>query len=226
MNELAKGPMTVEEARTCADQINANMTNIRVLVLALYERKGWAALGYNSWRDCVVKEFNQSQSYLYQQLGAAQTARNISAIAENSDMIPESQLRSLVKLKDNPERQREVWRQAVAIAPDGKVTAAHVSKTIKGMMVVGQEKPRPAPQPKTSSDAIRSAAMAILQLQSIGADDPRRDQRLRTVINWIRKNTAQSEPKIRARRWKIPPSRRKQRWLLNNQIPIDMTPVG
>jgi hypothetical protein len=49
----------------------------------------------------------------------------------------ESQTRPLVKL--TPEKQREAWQQAVATAPDGKVTAAHVYKIVKGM--TAPEKP-------------------------------------------------------------------------------------
>ncbi len=40
----------------------------------------------------------------------------------------ESQARPLTQLK--PERQREAWQEAVATAPGGKVTAAHVEKVV------------------------------------------------------------------------------------------------
>jgi CHASE3 domain sensor protein len=43
----------------------------------------------------------------------------------------EYQIRPLVKL--SPDQQREAWQQAVATAPDGKVTAAHVAKIVKEM---------------------------------------------------------------------------------------------
>jgi hypothetical protein len=130
---IAVRPMIYSEAKECVNQINANMTNIRSLVLDLYERKGWDALGYESWRECVTAEFKQSQSYLYFQLEAAQTERNISTIVEKTDSIPESQLRPLAKLRDNPEAQKEAWQKAVETAPEGKVTAAHVARVVKGM---------------------------------------------------------------------------------------------
>jgi hypothetical protein len=91
----------------------------RHLVLELYEREGWSALGYNTWRECVTAEFNSSQAYLYRQLEAAQTEKVISPIGEKE--IPESQLRPLTKLKDNPDQQREAWQHAVESAPEGKV---------------------------------------------------------------------------------------------------------
>ena len=134
---VAISTMTHREAKECVEKINANMNNIRALVLDLYEREGWAALGYKSWRECVTAEFTLHQSYLYSQLDAAKTERNISAIAEN---IPEGQLRPLAKLRDNPDQQREAWAKAVETAPEGKVTAAHVQKVVRGM--TEPEKPK------------------------------------------------------------------------------------
>lgn len=122
--------MIYQEARECVDKINSNMNNIRTLILDLYEREGWSALGYQSWRECVTKEFQQNQNYLYRQLEAAQVEKNILPIGKTSERIPESQLRPLVFLRDNPEQQREVWKEAVETAPEGKVTAAHVKAVV------------------------------------------------------------------------------------------------
>ena len=125
--ELAVKMMVYKEARGCVDEIKSNFNNVRARILDLYEREGWSALGYASWRECVTKEFKQSQAYLYRQLEAAQTAKNISPIGEKD--IPESQLRPLTPLP--PDQQREVWKEAVETAPEGKVTAAHVYKIVK-----------------------------------------------------------------------------------------------
>ena len=138
-NAITIRPMIYKEAREVVDKINANMNNVRYLVLDLYEREGWSALGYESWRECVTAEFKNSQAYLYRQLEAAQAEKVISPIGENE--IPESQLRPLTKLRDNPEQQREAWQKAVETAPDGKITAAHVSKVVREM--TEPEKPKP-----------------------------------------------------------------------------------
>lgn len=86
--------MTADEARSCVHSINENLNNARVLLLDLYDRKGWAALGYANWRDCVEAEFQQSKSYLYRQLEAGRIEREISPIGEIG-RIPEGQLRGL-----------------------------------------------------------------------------------------------------------------------------------
>lgn len=155
---IVKNNMIYKEARECADKINANMNNVRHLVLDLYEREGWTALGYESWRECVTKEFNSSQSHIYRQLDAAKTELNISPIGENQsennictivqkDPIPESQLRPLTRLE--PDQQREAWQKAIDIAPEGKVTAAIVSKVVKGMV----ERANPPAVIKTGEDS-------------------------------------------------------------------------
>lgn len=64
----------------------------------------------------MVKEFGNSQAYLYRQLEAAQTEKVISPMGEKQ--IPERQLRPLVTLRDDPEKQREAWTRAVETAPN------------------------------------------------------------------------------------------------------------
>jgi hypothetical protein len=136
-NAVAIKPMIYKEAREVVDQINSNMNNVRYLVLDLYEREGWTALGYASWRECVTAEFKQGENYLYKQLAAAQMEKNICTIVQK-EQIPEGQLRPLSKLE--PDQQRTAWQKAVSTAPDGKVTAAHVSKIVKEM---SGEQPKP-----------------------------------------------------------------------------------
>jgi len=120
--------MTYTEARTNVDAIHANLNNTRELIYELYVRKGWDALGYESWRECVVKEFGNSQAYLYRQLEAAQTEKVISPIGEKQ--IPESQLRPLTRLE--PEKQKEAWTRAVETAPDEGRHAPEVDRSTWG----------------------------------------------------------------------------------------------
>lgn len=120
--------MTADEARQCADAIRSNLGNLRRLVLDLYNRQGYIALGYSSWRECVTTEFQFSQGQLYRLLVAAQTEQNISPIGEIG-IIREGHLRELVGLE--PEQQREVWQRAIDTAPSGRITAAHVAETAR-----------------------------------------------------------------------------------------------
>jgi hypothetical protein len=129
MNELFPS-MTKTEARGLVERIRSHITDARRDVLELYEREGWRVLGYDSWRDCVVTEFEQSQRHLYRLLDAAKVERNLSQVFDNQQndcpigQMPEGVLRPLSKLK--PDQQREAWKAATAVQP--QPTAAFVAK--------------------------------------------------------------------------------------------------
>lgn len=122
--------MTEAEARQVADSIRRGMANVGQLLLDFHERDGWAALGYENWRECAMTEFGYGQAYVYKLLEAARVERNIYTIVEKPmSPIVEAHLRPLAPL--GPEAQREVWTRAVETAPQGKVTAKHVEKTVQ-----------------------------------------------------------------------------------------------
>jgi hypothetical protein len=196
--------MTDKEARECVAKINSKMNNVRSLIFDLYEREGWSAMGYGSWRECVVAEFKQGQSYLYRQLEAAQLEKIISPVGENE--IPERQLRPFTKLKD-PDLQRAAWQKAIEIAPEGKVTASLVKKAVNS--VIGPKQNNQAiikkavkvqdikagvaevaefyeeEQTDFPTDAMACADAVISQLEHISADDPTREEALAKVETWI-----------------------------------------
>jgi hypothetical protein len=117
--------MDATEARECVNLINKHLGNLRALLHDLHNRKGWEALGYQSWRECVNQEFAYDQSYLYRLLSAAQVEINIhSPVGE----IPERQLRELAKIE--PMAQRIVYEVAKQTAPNGDITAAHLKSVV------------------------------------------------------------------------------------------------
>lgn len=123
--------MTVEEARGCVNEIKRGMFDIRYLVWDLHEREGWRALGYHNWQECKECEFEESARHIERLLMAAQIEQNI--LPEHTTPgsyvpIPEKHLRPLTGLQ--PEIQKRVYEQATATAPEGKVTAKHVEKTV------------------------------------------------------------------------------------------------
>lgn len=127
-------PMSQAEARQCVDDIKNGIVNVGRRLLDLYERNGWEALGYSSWRECAQVEFNFKQAYVYKLLAAAEIERNLAETDFYTNGIkPESerQIRPLAPLP--PDLQREAWRAAVDTAPNGKVTAAHVQAVVDAM---------------------------------------------------------------------------------------------
>jgi hypothetical protein len=125
--------ITETEARTLVERIKGHFRDARSLVLRLYEGEGWVALGYDSWRACVVAEFGQSQSRLYQLLDAAKIEKNISTMVENEgEPIPERTLRPMSGLAE--ETQAKVWQEAKKSASEGKVKRGHVVEAIKKLV--------------------------------------------------------------------------------------------
>jgi len=133
MNDLVL--MTHEEARDKTDKIKNNISDTRYLLLEIQDREGWKALGYDSWRAYGQDEFGYSQSRIYQLVEAAKVEKNISTIVEKGTPIQEGQLRPLTKLA-TAEAQREAWETVVETAPEGKITAYHVSKVVNGKLKI------------------------------------------------------------------------------------------
>lgn len=77
MSDLVIAPMTRERALEVVGAIRSHLENARTLLYELYTGKGWEALGYGSWRECVAAEFGQSQSQLYRELAAAHIEANL-----------------------------------------------------------------------------------------------------------------------------------------------------
>jgi hypothetical protein len=200
-----KEVMTAEEARGCIEQIHANFQDTREVLLELWERDGWEALGYDSWRACATKEFKGKQAYLYYQLAAAKIERNISTTVENATgakigTIPERHLRLLAPL--SADQQVEAYRKAVEAASEGKVTAKDIKKAVdeitgkkttpenevpeKPIDEAGYELKHTETYPV--SDAMDFAGIAISQLEKIPADDPLRAQSIQKVADWCYHN--------------------------------------
>lgn len=77
-----------------------------------------------------------SRFYAYRLMDSVKVIENV----DHGQQTPtsERQARPLARLK--PEQQKEAWQKAVDTAPEGKVTAAHVYKIVKGMTEPEQTK--------------------------------------------------------------------------------------
>lgn len=138
---LAPVLMNADEARACVSAINNHFDGARALLLALYEREGWRALGFESWRACVVACFKRSQSYLYYELNAARTERELSTIVESPEALPhlrEYHLRQIAELP--PADRREV---ALSLARKELTSEQH------RQLIAERSAARPARQPQT-----------------------------------------------------------------------------
>ncbi len=108
--------MTAAEAEQVCGRIDRSLSEARALLVELHDREGWKALGFESWRECVVARFAQHQSYLYRQLQAGQLEQDLDLPIGT---LPESHLRELAKV---PAEQRQMVLEAVS--PNGEKTTA------------------------------------------------------------------------------------------------------
>lgn len=90
--------------------------------------------------------WHMSRPRAYQLIEAAKVKENLSTTVD----IPSSEriTRPLASLPHD--KQPQAWQQAVETAPEGKVTAAHVYKVVKGMT----EGEKPAAEKEEESDAL------------------------------------------------------------------------
>jgi hypothetical protein len=99
--------MTREEAQACCARIRETLDSARALIYDLWSRKGWRALGYVSWSQCVANEFCVGRSQVYRELKAAQIEIGLSS-PSHIGLIPERALRELNRLAD-PVARAQAW---------------------------------------------------------------------------------------------------------------------
>lgn len=122
--------MSLDEARETDRLIKRHINTTRYLLLDMRDRKGWKALGYESFVEYGEKELNFASTHLYRLADAAEIALQIgfSPIGENQPK--ESQLRPL---KSIPEDERKaIWDEATRKAQEdgAKLTAQRVQDAV------------------------------------------------------------------------------------------------
>ena len=108
-NELTALPdMTLEEAQLKHSELKSLESVMRSMLLEMRDRKGWLALGFESWADYGDKEWNYGRQYLDRLATSARIEKQIAPIGANE--IPETHLRPLAKI---PESEiAAIWEEA------------------------------------------------------------------------------------------------------------------
>lgn len=148
--------LSAAEARGLVDQIRANLDSARGLLLELYNREGWRALGYDSWRACVVAEFAGSQAYLYRELVTAQVEVNVFSTCEISE-LPQTHARELINLSS--QMQGVAYEIAGAT---GQRTAGGLAELVHQLNTVGLAEVLSKLNPEQLAKAIKAQEAAAL----------------------------------------------------------------
>ena len=129
--------MDKTEAQSLVKEINKGIATVGGMLADLLDREGWRALGYESWRDCCMAEFEFSQSRIYQLLNHQRVIKNISA---DSTIVEkptnESQTRPLQKLTALD--QAQAWRNAQAKGGRRQPTGKQVAQVVRGISKADQ----------------------------------------------------------------------------------------
>lgn len=135
-------PLSAQEARRLVDEIHADVNALGEKLLRLKDGRGWKALGYESWRDCVASEFKQSESQLYRLLLAEQVNQQLQKVDAGLPKLKERVVRELNRL-NSPEEKAEAYREAQSLAktqgksePSARDVAAVVEKKVISKQVL------------------------------------------------------------------------------------------
>lgn len=113
MNDIAAAHAHVDEA---------HVDEVDVRDARLYRQT------HGTFEDYCKERWGMHRSRAYRFIEAAET---VEALSPMGDTVPnnERQARPLTKLE--PEAQRQAWAKAVETAPEGRITAAHVERTVR-----------------------------------------------------------------------------------------------
>lgn len=101
---IAQADLTASQAAKLLDRIKTSVGNLRVMLLELRDRRGWAALGFATWDDCCLTEFGYTRRYANYLIEAEKVSQR------TGTNVPEAHAR---ELRDVPEdEQREVYEAA------------------------------------------------------------------------------------------------------------------
>lgn len=133
MSDLVQMEMSLEEARETDRLIKRHINTTRYLLLDMRDRKGWKALGYESFKEYGKQSLGYEKDYLYKLADAGEISLQIGYSPESTIVDsppPESQLRPL---KSVPEEERKaIWEEATRKAEEegAKLTAKRVEEAV------------------------------------------------------------------------------------------------
>lgn len=171
------------------DIINKNLQSFYELGNALREirdnRLYRDVLGFDTFDEYIKVRWDFNKRHAYRMIDSANV---VNCLCPMGHIIPsnERQARPLTKLE--PEKQIEAWQMVIDIAPEGKITAALVTKIVKQI----EKKDDPIEEENNMdkkdyphSDADDFVTMAISQLERIRHDDPLKKKAIERLKKWL-----------------------------------------
>jgi hypothetical protein len=130
--------MTFDEAQAKHNELKSLQSAIRLLLLEMRDRKGWKALGFESWEQYGELEWGYSRQHLNRLATSAQIQAVVEPMGSSCDEIPERTLRPLTSVPDDV--KIEIWQQVKS--EHEKITAKVVQDAVDDWKAknVGEQK--------------------------------------------------------------------------------------
>lgn len=164
--------LTQAAARKLTDEIKADAHKLSDKIVQAYDGGAWSALGYSSWREYTMSEFDMSQSQAYRLLDMGRVMRALESVSPIGEKPNEAQARELVPLKDEPEKLANVWKNANE-RKEGKPTARDLREAVADIVAEEAEKHAQRAEDRAANRDLASKA----ERAGLDMDDERMRQR-------------------------------------------------
>ena len=105
---MQKPDLTPDEAREMTEQVKRGIRALQVIMLELFERKAYKALGYRGWRAYCSAELKMDSNYVEKTLMAGRVAREVGAVT-----LTAGAARVLRRLP-TPQERRKAYEEVIA----------------------------------------------------------------------------------------------------------------
>lgn len=167
-------PIELNTPQKCIDTFKRNQEYFieagRALVALRDVHRAWVKINYGSFEELCQQEFGIDRRRGYQFIEAAEAYESVKKITHSAPPMNEAQARALASVPDS--ERAEVWEEAVATAPNGKVTAKHVKEVVNRVtgevmdaedLDVVEERTKPV-QPRGSFDDTQAMLEGFRQI--------------------------------------------------------------
>jgi hypothetical protein len=86
-NNIVHMPMSKEEAAQITERIHQSVESVWDLITEAYERQAWKALGYESWKGYVTREFKMSERRSYQIIDRGKVIKALTEAASPTEQL-------------------------------------------------------------------------------------------------------------------------------------------
>lgn len=187
-------PMSKQEARAAIEKLKDNVHSVMKICYELAERKGYEALGYKTFKECVTNELKDIVKYDYaHKLKQAGVVHMIVCPDKPMGEIPEGVLRPLHKLTDD--EKKLVWGRVSD--ENTEVTSETILKAIESEVLskkaTKSKRQNHVDFPAELKNSLRQNALTLLKEYNQGSSaqtvsKKQFDEALKTLMKNIHKH--------------------------------------